>query len=486
MTKRAKILYLQYSPQFTGHLFDIMTNLPAEYEFKIVHTREDFVFNLHEFKPDLVMSEEGIPAVSSAGALRLVQEVSIDIPFIFLAASTEINTALEMLEDGASDYIILERPHRLPFVLKMQLSKVRVIKKMEQALSEKSRLYQQNLAGVFNTNIEGRIRSCNPAFATILGYDSPEELLGRDINAMYLSDKDRQENIYQLLEKGRVRNFESTLLRQDGQKVHLLINSYLLYDPILEEEVCEGVIIDYTDTAQILLDLDQHNAHLTKRNRNLEQFTYVISHNLRAPISNIIGITELLKDADSQQQTEQLINKLHLSISTIDNIIKDLSHTIQVKDHVHSDREEVHFKQIIDEIAASINHLIIEKQVSIHVDFKIPALRTIRGYIYSIFYNITLNSIKYQKEGVPPVITIQSQLENNKLLLTFQDNGKGFDMKKNGKKVFGLYQRFDTSTEGKGMGLFMVKTQIEDLQGSIEIESAEGEGTLISIRLPLS
>lgn len=486
MNKRPKILYLQYAPQSAGQLPDILNELAAEYEYLTVHTREDYVFSLHEFKPDLVMAEEGVPAVSSRGALKLVRGLPRDIPFILITMAAKEDEVLELLKAGAADYILAEKPWRLPFVLYNQLGKLRAIRMMEHALLEKSRLYEQNLAGVFNAGIHGKIRSCNPAFAAILGYESPEKLIGKDIGSMYLVEEERRETIQMLLENGRVQNYESTLIRQDGRQVRLLVNSYLLYDPILGEEICEGVIIDYTDTAKLLFNLDQINAQLIKRNRNLEQFTYVISHNLRAPLTNIISLTELLKDADTGMHTAQLIDGLNTSIKTMDNIIRDLNHTLQVKDHLNNNKEEVYFQQLMDEIAFSINNLVIEEDVKISYDFEVPALLTIRGYLYSIFYNLTLNSIKYRREDEAPVISVSSVLEEEQLLLTFEDNGKGIDLEKNGAHLFGLYQRFDTTIDGKGMGLFMVKTQIEDLHGSIDVESQLGKGTRISIRLPFA
>jgi len=486
MNRKPKILYLQYSPQFTGQLFDIITALTGEYDCMTVNSREDFVFRLHEFKPDLILSEEGVPAISAAGALHLVQQISSDLPFILLTTEAKENEALSLLKAGASDYIVLDKPQRLPFVLANQFAQQHTITKMEHALTEKSRLYEQNLAGVFNTNIDGRIRSCNQAFATILGYDIPEDLVGRDINSMYLSDKDRDYTIQQLLDKGRVRNFETTLICQNGKHVQLLINSYLLFDPVLGEEVCEGVLIDYSDTAQILLNLDKSNAQLIKRNRNLEQFTYVISHNLRAPLGNIMGIAELLKDEQSQQEMEQLINGLSTSIKTMDTIIKDISLTLQVKDRVKTKKEEVDFKNLMEEISSSINNLIVEEQVEVSCNFEVPTIMTIRGYIYSVFYNLTLNSIKYRKPEESPVIRVSSHVAEDQLQLVFEDNGKGIDMERHGKKLFGLYQRFDTAVDGRGMGLFMVKTQIEDLQGTIAIESELGKGTRILIRLPMN
>jgi signal transduction histidine kinase len=128
----------------------------------------------------------------------------------------------------------------------------------------------------------------------------------------------------------------------------------------------------------------------------------------------------------------------------------------------------------------------IAEEVTIHCDFEaLQSLFTVRGYLYSIFYNITLNSIKYRRAEVAPVIVIKSAVVKDQLLLTFEDNGKGIDMQKNGAHLFSLYKRFDTTTDGKGMGMFMVKTQIEELGGNIYVESQIGVGTKIMISLPL-
>ena len=486
MNKRPKILYLQYSPQFSGQLFDIINELADNYEILTVHSREDYVYSLYEFKPDLVLAEDGVPAISSAGALRLVNGLYPDIPFILLTSSKNEDESLNLLKEGAADYIVVEKPQRLPFVLSHQLGKLLAVRKMQQALAEKSRLYEQNLAGVFCTDIEGVIRSCNLAFAHILGYELSEELIGRNIHQMYLSDSDRESMMNQLLEEGRVRNFESTLSCKDGRQVQLLINSYLLYDTLLGEEICEGVIIDYSDTAQILLNLDRSNAQLLKRNRNLEQFSYVVSHNLRAPLTNVIGITELLQGENNPEQLSQLVRNLHTSIKTMDTIIKDISQTLQVKNQLVKDREVVDFKQLMDEIISSINNLVVEQDVQVNFEFNVKSLLTVRGYLYSVFYNIILNSIKYRRVEEAPVINIKTVAIDRHVHLVFEDNGKGIDMERHGKKLFGLYQRFDTGTDGKGMGLFMVKTQIEDLSGSIAVESELGKGTKISIVLPLS
>jgi signal transduction histidine kinase len=101
--------------------------------------------------------------------------------------------------------------------------------------------------------------------------------------------------------------------------------------------------------------------------------------------------------------------------------------------------------------------------------------------LYSVFYNLISNSIKYCQKGVSCIIAIKSKLEKNKLTLIFKDNGMGIDLEKKGDQVFGLYKRFHTNIDGKGVGLFMVKTQVEALGGKISITSGVNKGTTFKI-----
>ena len=93
---------------------------------------------------------------------------------------------------------------------------------------------------------------------------------------------------------------------------------------------------------------------------------------------------------------------------------------------------------------------------------------TLKSYMHSIFYNLISNSLKYRKPDIAPVIEIRSRKLDDRIELYFKDNGIGIDMEKNGDMLFGLYKRFNQHiAEGKGMGLFMVKTQVETIGGKI-------------------
>jgi PAS domain S-box-containing protein len=238
---------------------------------------------------------------------------------------------------------------------------------------------------------------------------------------------------------------------------------------------------DITETKTATLERERITDDLTQHNRDLEQFTYIISHNLRAPVANILGLTNILKehgqgmDAETQQE---VIDRLFTSTKNIDTTITDLNQILQTRKPIGSKKEKVDFEAMVNAVKTSLRNTIALEKVTINCDFtSVDSMFTTRSYLYSIFYNLTSNSIKYRKTDVPPLITITSKKMDDKIELRFKDNGKGIDLNKNAEDVFGLYKRFDTSVEGKGMGLFMVKTQVAALGGSIHIESKLGEGT---------
>lgn len=229
-------------------------------------------------------------------------------------------------------------------------------------------------------------------------------------------------------------------------------------------------------------------ADLIRRNDDLEQFAYTISHNLRAPVTNVLSLTEMLVNDDVDQESKAMVlNGLDQSVKKIDLIINDLNNIFQSRQKAGEKKEIVYFQQLVEALKISFNHIMEKENVSLECDFReMEHISTVRVYIYSILYNLVLNSIKYRREEVFPIISISTQTEDNKYLkLIVADNGKGIDLNRNKKMLFGLYQRFDQTVEGRGLGLYMVKNQVEALSGTIQVHSELGRGTSFTIRLPI-
>ncbi|UPT68879.1 MAG: PAS domain S-box protein [Sphingobacteriales bacterium JAD_PAG50586_3] len=226
---------------------------------------------------------------------------------------------------------------------------------------------------------------------------------------------------------------------------------------------------------------------LMQRNKDLEQFAYIISHNLRAPVANIMGFTDVLNDDDIDSETQKTyINELNISVSKLDEVIRDLNTILQVRREVSEVKEQVSFGKTINNVQVSIKNMIAKEGVQIETDFvEVDEIITLKSYIHSIFYNLISNSIKYRRADVAPVISVTSRKSGNRVILEFEDNGLGIDLNTKGNQVFGLYKRFHTHAEGKGIGLYMTKTQIETLGGKISVDSKVGEGTRFTIELPV-
>jgi len=244
---------------------------------------------------------------------------------------------------------------------------------------------------------------------------------------------------------------------------------------------------EITESKLAALERERITTDLIQHNQDLEQFTYIISHNLRAPVANIIGLSDMLREPDLDLDSKiDVLDRVSRSIKTIDMVIQDLNHILQSRAMVNEKKETVYFDDLLEAIKTSIQNIIANEHVHFNCSFdEADSIFAIRSYLYSIFYNLISNSIKYRQTGVSPIISIQSRKLQDKIELRFKDNGKGIDLEKNSGQLFGLYKRFDTTMEGKGMGLFMVKTQVEALGGTIKIKSTLGEGTEFLILLPI-
>lgn len=249
-----------------------------------------------------------------------------------------------------------------------------------------------------------------------------------------------------------------------------------------------GYLLAFKDiTERKLSDMERVRVtnDLVQRNKDLEQFTYIVSHNLRAPVANIIGLSQLLNILDlDDTEYEEVKLALHTAITALDSTIIDLNHILEVSSKANERSEQVSFRSLIADIMVSLNHLIERERaiISYHFD-QIEEMAGIKSYLYSIFYNLILNGIKYRRPGIDPVITISGYKTDTGIVIRFQDNGKGIE-EKNLKHLFGLYKRFDTNIDGKGMGLFMVKMQVESMGGSISVESEPGKGSAFIIEFP--
>jgi len=250
-----------------------------------------------------------------------------------------------------------------------------------------------------------------------------------------------------------------------------------------------GIILamnDITRKKQQDMERDRITADLLQRNKDLEQFTYIVSHNLRAPVANIQGLSYIMLNTDSDEENAKALNALDISVQRLDHVIFDLNNILEVNGAANDTLEFVSLPQLVDEIGLGLASLIRKNRAKLTYDFgSLTQIRSLKGYLHSIFQNLIINSIKYRRAEADPVIKITGAITDNKAIFYVQDNGRGIDLKKHGAQVFGLYKRFDLNVEGKGMGLFMVKMQMERLGGAVSVQSTPNHGTAFKLEFPL-
>ncbi|HTF02685.1 MAG TPA: PAS domain S-box protein [Bacteroidia bacterium] len=281
-----------------------------------------------------------------------------------------------------------------------------------------------------------------------------------------------------------VSSVDYRIFRIDGSIRWVKVSGAMVIDDQTGKRVkMIGTIQDITERKGFEQERTQIAKDLLQRNKALEQFAYIVSHNLRAPVANILGLSHLIRNTSLTGEAHmQCINGLTKSVESLDQIIIDLNDILHVKRNITEKRDVVNFHSLVRNISDSIRMTMEEEKVVISTDFsQTNELFTIKNYLYSIFYNLISNSIKYRKPNLNPLIHISSQVLDKKTILTFRDNGLGIDLNMHGDKVFGLYKRFHLDVKGKGMGLYMVKTQVESLGGKIDIKSEVNKGTEIMI-----
>ncbi|MDI1256225.1 MAG: PAS domain S-box protein [Flavobacterium sp.] len=241
---------------------------------------------------------------------------------------------------------------------------------------------------------------------------------------------------------------------------------------------------DITERKKQEKEREQLINELTQNNKDLRQFSYITSHNLRAPLSNLIGLLQLIDEIPiDNQELKEIIDGFSKSTYLLNETISDLGKVVIIRDNPSIEKQNLPLRDSLDNVLKQINNLITNSHPKINLDIKTTDfVYSNKAYFESILLNLLTNAIKYRSMGRELEIFISLKEENNFMTMTFSDNGIGIDLVKFSEKIFGLYQRFHNYPDSKGLGLYLVKSQIESMGGEIEIDSEVNKGTTFTIK----
>jgi signal transduction histidine kinase len=224
--------------------------------------------------------------------------------------------------------------------------------------------------------------------------------------------------------------------------------------------------------------LRELSGELQVSNNELQQFAYLSSHNMRAPVMNLISLLKLFDKAQLSEKNLLYLEKIQQSSQSLNTLVNDLNEIVAARKTERTEWTLLQFDAELKNVCEMISEHIKETGTEIIADFsKAGSLYYSRKILQSIFLNLLTNAIKYRHPERKCLVEISSWDDQDYIYLKVRDNGKGIDLNKFAGKVFKIYQRFDPEVEGKGLGLYLIRTQLEATGDSIKISESSPEGT---------
>jgi PAS domain S-box-containing protein len=370
---------------------------------------------------------------------------------------------------------------------------------LEDAGKKFQELIDNCLIGVYITKPTGEILYANRQIISMLGYDNLDDLKQRNLEEEgYINQYDRDEFKSVMQNDGIIRGFETAWLRKDGKKIMVKESARAVFNNKLEVLRYEGLIEDITETAEsdtqvrersemLEAALIQRTAQLEAVNKELEAFSYSVSHDLQSPIRHMQSFAELLKKRNKDTLDDK--SKLYLehilgSIHRMGRLIEDLLTFSRVSTTSIS-KIQFDLKELVESIISD-DYSMLDGDRKITWDTE--QLGMIEGdpnLLRQAYSNLISNAVKYTRTVENARIAFGFLREYGKVLLSVKDNGIGFDTKY-ANKAFEVFYRLHKEDEyaGSGVGLGIVKRIINRCGGEIWAEGKVNEGAAFYFTLP--
>jgi PAS domain S-box-containing protein len=347
------------------------------------------------------------------------------------------------------------------------------VKKVEKLFTQ---LFQNSPMAVVMLNEQGSVVQINSGFEDLFGYTN-EELKGRGLNPYIVPEELESEgnDLNSLISTSQVIRIETVRKTKAGELL-----SVILYGvPVHMDDKTIGIFGVYVDiTARKKVEEE-----LKTRNTELDNFVYKVSHDLRAPLSSVLGLVNLANMPGNDDNPKTYMSIIGKKVEQLDHFISDvLSHSKNLKLDVKI--SQINLAQVIERTLADLSYLKGADEIQQHLDISGENFHSDPWRLAEIFRNLISNSIKYRRFDIENSwIRVSASITEESATIYFKDNGIGIDADKL-PHIFSMFYRASTQSEGSGLGLYIVKNAVEKLDGTIEVSSEPLVGTQFKIILP--
>jgi PAS domain S-box-containing protein len=343
------------------------------------------------------------------------------------------------------------------------------------------RTLQSASYGGIGLHDQGFIIDCNQGLSDVTGYPY-HELIGR--NGLELIAPEWRPYVLEKIKGGYDKPYDVEGLRKDGTRYFLEIHGKNIpyhgrvirvteFRDITERKKAEEKIVEQNAKLVALTD------DLVRKNNQLEEFTQIVSHNLRSPVGNITTLLSLYENAASEEEQKEYFTLLKESSATTLNMLNDVNDVLKIKQNKNIEKQDLKFQDVLHQVVAMLNAKISQLSAEISADFSgCPEIQYPAIYLESIILNLLDNALKYSHPDRKPEVRFRTYLDRSgNTVMEVSDNGLGLNVSRYGHQLFKLRKTFHKHPESRGIGLFMIKSQIETMGGEITIRSTENEGS---------
>ncbi|MFW9992262.1 MAG: response regulator [Candidatus Odinarchaeota archaeon] len=499
LLQRSKILLID---DFVDNLEVLSNFLEDEYEVISASTARKGLALAIETKPDIVMLDIKLPEIDGMTVLKELKKSLPTVSVVMMTAFGSEDTAVDAMKQGASDYIT--KPFDLSKIKDIlssiaekrtkEIAEDKLIERIKESEKRYSNLLQSMTEGVIRLDKDGNVSFSNKTASSIT---CMKELFKKRYNDFIdIEDPLLAAIIRNSLGTPAHYEFEGYIRRTKGRNVPISLSvsklfeetqftgSMLVFMDITARKALEAQIKEYTRTLEM---------KVVERTRELENFVFSVSHDLKSPLRAIEGYSKAIDEDFS----EKLPDKGLYYLSRIQNNAKHLSMLISdLLDYTRIEREEPHLiptdpREILEDVIEDLKSVIKQQECKITILYPdhFPPVIAENSRLYQVFLNLISNAIKFSRKDQENIIRVgyeERESEIGRIVMFFvQDQGVGFDMKYS-SKVFTIFQRLHRTEdyEGTGVGLAIVKKQIEAMGGRIWAEAEEGKGACFFFELP--
>jgi PAS domain S-box-containing protein len=478
MNAKIKILHLEDFPEDAELVEYELHKGNLTFEKRVVDNKEDYEKMLSDFNPDIILSDHSLPSFDSFQALAILKEKRLDIPFILVTATMSEEFAVEIMKQGASDYVLKDRLQRLPSAVINSIETHR--KKEEQRAANERLLFhiENTPLGYIEWDDQLHIQSLSKRAEEIFGW-SKQDFIENENNGYIHVHKDDLPLVSEIAEqlltgeidRNKVQHRNAT---KDGRAIWCEWFNSVLKDKDGKVKTIMSLVQDITEQKQLEWQKDN--------------FLSIVSHELRTPLTTIKAygqIAESILEEKGDITTLNMIKKMSSQVNKLTILVEDLlDFTKTQKGKLMYDEVFFDFNELMKEVIDDMQKISLTHEIKNNPG-KTETIFGDKNKLSQVLNNLMSNAIKYSPKATS--IIVSTELQKDGIELSVQDFGIGI-LAQDQKNVFDQFYRVNKDSQstfpGMGIGLYICSEIIERQGGKIWVESIIDKGSTFHTWLP--